>query len=124
MHPLWLNRVQPGTFGGEQTRQNAHPLASLLDRLIVAAQPGANHLTLVPEGVVPDQDENRDRLRCQMIATYVQKIDGDRADGTAIHKAQEHLVGMLGTAAQQHAITRQGFGIRVLAARVRVLAAE
>ncbi len=62
MDPLWLNRVKPGTFGGPQARQDAHPLASLLDRLIVAAQPGANHLTLVPGGVVPDQDENRDRL--------------------------------------------------------------
>ena len=62
MDPLWLNRVKPGTFGGQQASQDEHTLASLLDRLIVGALPSANHLTLVPGGVVPDQDENRDRL--------------------------------------------------------------
>ena len=60
--PLGLNRVKPGTFGGQQARQDAHSLARWLDGLIVAAQPSANHLTLVPRGVIPDQDEDADRL--------------------------------------------------------------
>ena len=37
MDPLGLNRVEPGTFGGQEARQDAHAGAFLLDHLIVAA---------------------------------------------------------------------------------------
>src|SRR5437763_1903982 len=47
MHPLGLNGVEPGTFGGQQTGQDAHALPSLLHLLIVAADPGANELALM-----------------------------------------------------------------------------
>src|SRR6266478_667116 len=55
MDPLRLNGVEPGAFRGQQTRQDAHTPPCLLDGLIVAVDPGANSLTLVPRGVVPDQ---------------------------------------------------------------------
>src|SRR6266566_2197684 len=114
MNPLGVNRVEPGTFRGQQARQDAYTLAGLLDGLIVAAHPSANHLTLVPRGVIPDQHESRNRWRGKLLATGGQEVDGDRADGTAIDKAQEHLVGRLGTATQQHSITGQCFWISVL----------
>ncbi len=114
MNPLGFNWIEPGTFGGQQARQKAYTLAGLLDGLIVAAHPSANHLTLVPRGVIPDQHESRNRLRGQLLATRGQEVDGDRADGTPIDKAQEHLVGRLGTATQQHSRTGQCFWLRVL----------
>src|SRR5713226_5733480 len=113
MNPLGLNRVEPGTFRGQQARQDAHTPAGLLDRLMVAAHPSANHLPLVPRGVIPDQHESRNRLRRKLLATRGQEVDGDRADGTPIDKAQEHLVGRLGTTTQQHSITGQCFWISV-----------
>ena len=113
MNPLGFNRVEPGTFGGQQARQDAHTLAGLFDRLIVAAHPSANHLTLVPRGVIPDQHESRNRLRRKLLATRGQEVDADPASGTPIDKAQEHLVGRLGTT-QEHSITGQCFWLSVL----------
>ena len=120
MHPLGFNGIEPGTFRGQQAWQDAHALAGLLDRLVVAPHPGANHLTLLPRGVIPDQDESRDRLRCQMLATSGQKVDGHGTDGTAIDKAYEHVISLILTA-EQHSITSQRFGIGVLFAAFQFL---
>src|SRR5947208_2911585 len=68
----------------------------------------------MPGGGIPDQDESADRLRCEFLATRGQKVDGDRADGTTIHKPQEHLIIVRWPAAEQHSIAGQRFGIRVL----------
>ena len=35
MDPLRLDRVEPGTFGGQKERQNAHTFARLLNLLVV-----------------------------------------------------------------------------------------
>ena len=121
MNPLGLNRVQPGAFRGQQARQYAHALAGLLDRLIVATHPGANRLTLVPRGVIPDQHESWDRLRCKLFAARLQEVDGDSTDGTPIDKTQEHLISKLGTATQQHSIAGQCFWINVLFASFQFL---
>ena len=75
----------------------------------------------MPGGVIPDQDESGDRLRCEFLATRGQKVDGDRADGTPINKAQEQLVSRLRAVAQQHSITSQCFGIGVLFAALDFL---
>src|SRR6266702_504846 len=40
MDPLRLDRVEPGTFGGQKEGQNAHAFALLLDLLIVLTNPG------------------------------------------------------------------------------------
>src|SRR5260221_1628955 len=58
VNPPRLNRVQPGTFGGKETRQDAHAFPGLFDRLIMFAKPGVNGLTLVPGGIVPDQHQS------------------------------------------------------------------
>src|SRR6266566_10159499 len=59
MHPFGFNGIQPGTFGGQQERQNAHACASLLDLLVVLAYPGAHGLTPMPGGIIPDQEPVR-----------------------------------------------------------------
>ena len=52
MNPRWLNRVQPGAFGGQEKGQDAHALARLLDLLVVFADPVLDHLGAVPARVV------------------------------------------------------------------------
>jgi len=56
MHPFGFDGIEPGALRRQQERQNAHALASLLDLLIVLANPATNGLTLVPGGVIPDQE--------------------------------------------------------------------
>src|SRR5260370_16752707 len=55
MHPLGLNRVEPGTLDRQVAGQNADAMALLLDLPIVRPDPGAYSFTDVPGGVVPDQ---------------------------------------------------------------------
>src|SRR5213080_2289702 len=55
MDPLRLDRVEPGTFGGQKERQNAHACALLLDLLIVLTNPGTHHLAHMKGGVIPDE---------------------------------------------------------------------
>ena len=50
--PFGFNRVEPGTLGGQEERQDAHAFAGLLDLLIVLAYPGAYGLAFVPGGVI------------------------------------------------------------------------
>ena len=96
-------------------------MSGLLDGLIVAADPSANHLTLVPGGVVPDQHQSRDFASGEVLTTRTQEVDGDGADRTAIHEAQQHLVGVQGTLAQEQSVTGQSFGIGVLLAAFQFL---
>lgn len=56
MDPFGFNRVQPGTLGRQQERQDAHAFARLLDLLIVRPYPGPYGLALMPGGVIPDQE--------------------------------------------------------------------
>src|SRR5207249_9948137 len=68
----------------------------------------------MPGGVIPDQYESCDRLRCEFFATRGQKVDADRAVGTAIYKPEEHLIIVLLIAAEQHSAAGKRFRIRVL----------
>jgi hypothetical protein len=91
-----------------------HTLAGLFDGAVVDAKPVAHLLALVPRSVVPDQQQAANALCCQAFARPDQKVNRDRADGAPVHKAQQHLVGLLGSAAKEQPITGQGFGIAVV----------
>jgi len=80
----------------------------------VQPNPGTNLLTLVPRGVVPDQQQAVDALRCQPLARPRQKVDRDRTDWPPTDKAQQHLVDLLRSAAQQQPIAGQRLGIAVI----------
>src|SRR5947208_4271498 len=47
MNPLWLNRIEPGTFGGQEKRQQTHTRALSLDGLVMSAYPVTNDLTFM-----------------------------------------------------------------------------
>src|SRR5258708_5938293 len=79
MHPFGFNGIEPGTLRRQQKRQNPHALASLLDLLIVLADPGANRLTLMPGGIIPDQKPVRLASLLQALTTPVQELGGDGA---------------------------------------------
>jgi hypothetical protein len=51
--PLGLDRVQPGTFTRQSTRDDAHPTPAVFDAAVVGAQPRLDRLALVPRGMVP-----------------------------------------------------------------------
>ena len=56
MHPLGLDRIEPGTLCGQEVGQNAHALTRLLDLLVMLTNPGAHHLAHMPGRLVQDQE--------------------------------------------------------------------
>jgi hypothetical protein len=117
MHPLGLDRVQPGTFDGQKEGQDAHPLVHLLHLGIVLTNPGPYQLAVMPGGVLPDQQPTGLACRLQPGADPVQKLGRDGADWTPIHKTQRHLTadGISGrTLLPQDSIAGKSFWIRVI----------
>src|SRR5712691_9078024 len=98
MHPLGLNRVEPGTLDRQVAGQNADAMALLLDLPIVRPDPGAYRFTDVPGGVVPDQRPHGYAQRLQFGAAPVQELSRDRADGPASNEAQPDRFVLAGTA--------------------------
>ena len=94
MHAFGLNRIEPGALRGQQERQNANLFARLLDLLVVLANTVANGLTLVPGGIIPDQEPVVLALLEQALAAPVQELYRDRADGASSDEAQPHLVSL------------------------------
>ncbi len=66
MDPFGFNGIEPGAFRGQQERPNPNAFARLLDLLIVLPYPGTGRLTLVPGGVIPDQQPGAVRLRSRV----------------------------------------------------------
>ena len=118
MHPLWLDRVQPGALRGQQTQDNSHARLALFDPLVVFPEPGPDGLADVPGRVIPDQQQGGLSRGVQLLATPVQEVRADGADWTSIHKAEQHLIGRLAVVAQPHAsqqsIAGQCLGIRIV----------
>src|SRR5258707_10095 len=116
MHPLGFNGIKPGALRGQQERQNAHTCACLFDLLIVLAHPAANGLTLVPGGIIPDQEPVGLALLEQAFTTPLQELGGESADRSPGHEAQPRLraVRLVGISLlPQHPITGQRFGISI-----------
>lgn len=117
MHPLGLDRIEPGTFGGQKEGQDAHPGALLLDLAVVLTNPGSYQLAVMPGSVIPDQQPAGLARRLQSGADPLQELRGDGAHWTAIHKTQRHLAAerISGrTLLPQHSIAGKGFWIRII----------
>ena len=113
MHPFGLNRIEPGTLGGQQARENADAFATLLDLLVVRMKPGTDQLTAVPGGIVPDQHDNPLARLGELLTAPVQELCGHRAHRPVLHKAQPHLL-CRRCGREVEAITGQGFGIGII----------
>ncbi len=119
MHPFGFNGIEPRTLRGQQERQNPHTLVRLFDLLVMLADPATNRLTLVPGGVIPDQEPVRLAFFEQALATPLQELGGDGAHRSASHEPQPGLraVRLIGSPLlPEHAITGQRLGIRVVLA--------
>ena len=114
MDPFRFNRVQPRTFARQWADDNAHPPSTALDLPIVLAQPVPYGLAAVPRGIVPDHEQGCEALGGELGRAPAQEIDGDGTHGTARHKAQPHLVGLLGPRPHQQTITGERLGIGVI----------
>jgi hypothetical protein len=117
MHPFGLDRIKPGTFGRQKERQDAHPVALLLDLTVMLSDPGLHDLAVMPGGIVPDEQPGGFALGLQLGADPLQKLRGDGADWTPIHKTQRHLAAnrISGwTVLPENPITGEGFGIRII----------
>ena len=117
MQPLGFNRVQPGTFDGQRTDQDAHPLTRGLDLPVMLPDPSADGLANVPGGIVPDQSQHPFTQGVHFSAAPVQKLDGNGADGPTVYETQPHL--LLGFSfsqlpADQQAVASQGFALRII----------
>src|SRR5579859_396753 len=112
MDPLRLNRVQPRALRRQEARDDAHPLAFLLDLPVVLANPAPHRPAEVPGGVIPHQQPDRDVLLFQLPTAPLQELGGHPAHRTTRDEAQPDLL-WLGFSAQEQAVTGQRFGIRI-----------
>src|SRR5258706_2553417 len=109
MHPMRLNAVEPGAFGRQPARNDAHSRMALTlacqHAAIVLLEPTAHFLTDMPGGVIPDEDQHALALALHLLAEPLQKSRRHMADRPTIDKAQPHglAVGF------EQAIATQGF---------------
>src|SRR5947209_15443150 len=72
MHPMRLNAVEPGTFGRQPARNDAHSCMALTlgcqHAAIVLLEPTAHFLTHMPGGVIPDEDQYALALALHLLA--------------------------------------------------------
>src|SRR6266567_1131700 len=91
MHPFGFDGIEPGTLRRQQERQNPHALARLFDLLIVLANPAANGLTLMPGGVIPDQEPVGLALFEQAFTAPLQELGRDGAHWSTRNAPQPGL---------------------------------
>ena len=114
MDPFRFNRVEPRTFAGQVADDDAHPRGPPLDLLIVLTYPVPHGLAAVPRGVVPEQQQGREALGCELGGAPREKCDGDGTHRTPRDKAQPHLGRLRRPRPHQQAITGQRLGIGVI----------
>ena len=116
MHPLGLNRVEPGALGGQAERQDTNAFPSLLDLPVVLPDPVANHLAHMPVGIIPDQEPVPLALGCQTLTALLQKLNADGTHRSPSDEAHPDLraIRIVGQAfLPQDAVARQGFGVGI-----------
>jgi len=57
----------------------------------VGVKPGADQLTTMPGGVVPDQDQDPLARLGELLATPVQELRGHRAHRSALRHPRSHI---------------------------------
>lgn len=117
MGPLGFNRVEPGTFDRQEANQDANAFSGPFDRSIMFSNPSPHSFAGVPAGIIPNHCQNRFAQFLDFLAGPLQELDRNATHRPTINEAQEHFLKpqiICCHPAQQHAITSQGFGIRVI----------
>jgi hypothetical protein len=94
MYPFGFDVVEPGTFGGQATGQQATP-AFLFDFAVVRFDKSTHLFADVPRGIVPDHQESLLAFSLQRGKRPRKEMAGHRTDRSSVHKAQEHLPGIV-----------------------------
>src|SRR5262249_7508752 len=84
MHPFGLNGIEPRALHGQPAGHDPYAVSCGFHPLIVLAQPGAYRVTLVPRGIIPEQEQRRETLRRQARTAPGQERRGHRAHWTAL----------------------------------------
>src|SRR5579875_402135 len=116
MHPFGFDGIEPGTLLRQKQGQNTHPFARGFHLLVVFTNPRAHDLTVMPGGVVPDQQPGSFALGFQFGAAPGQKLGRDVAHWSTVDKAQRHLVphgSISRSSLPQDPITGQGFDVGI-----------
>lgn len=116
MHPLRLDGVEPGTFGGQKEGQNPNSFALLLDLAVVLTNPGTYLFAHMPGGVIPNQQPGGLALRLQSGATPLQKLGRDGADRATCDETQRHLLAGRSSGRAllpKHSIAGEGFRVGI-----------
>src|SRR3990172_8452259 len=117
MDPHRLNWVEPGTFLGQQTAQDAHTLTTPFHLPVMITDPISHRLTDMPGSVIPDQNQHRSPNRLQFLAAPGEETPGQDRIGIAFDETQPD--GFIPPKlrvdpAYQQAIASQSFGTRIL----------
>ena len=114
MDPFRFNRVEPRTFAGPRTDDDAHPACPLRDLPMMVAEPARHGVTAVPGGVVPDQPPRREAGRRELGGAPRQTIDRHRTDGAPRDTPPPPLVRLGPAWPHQQPITGQRLGIGIV----------
>lgn len=115
--PLRFNRIEPGTFDGQEADQDTNTLSRSFDSLIVFTDPGAHGFAGVPASIVPDHRQNRLAQFFNFLATPLQKLNGYVTNRSSINETQKHFLKsqiIAGHPSQKDAVTSQRFWIGVI----------
>lgn len=86
VHPLRLNRVDPGTFNGQLTHEDPHPFCSFFNLPVVGSNPLPHLGADVPAGIVPDQGQHPLANRLKVRAAPGQILCGEGTHWPSIDK--------------------------------------
>src|SRR3989304_4871327 len=117
MDPHRLYRVEPGTFLGQQTAQDAHTLATPFHLTVMISDPMSYSSTNMPGSMIPDQNQHRFPNSLQFLATPGEEMLGQDAIGIAFDKTQPDgfiPFKLRAYPAYQQAVASQSFGTRII----------
>src|SRR3990172_7103824 len=117
MDPHRLYRVEPGTFLGQQTLQDAHTMPTPLHLTVMISDPMSHSSANMPGSMIPDQNQHRFPNSLQFLAAPGEEMLGQDAIGIAFDKTQPDgfIPSQLrADRAYQQAEASQSFGTRII----------
>src|SRR5918994_2148567 len=116
MNPLGLYRIEPRTFGGQQTRH--YPYSSfattIFDVAVVGSDPASHPMALMPACVVPNKEQGLLGSPLEILAAPPKKLSSYSAHRPAIDKPQPGLFKL----GQIHPVAGEGLRLRIILSRL------